>query len=102
MKTDWDYRHLKVRKILDTTPVFSLADPADFKAQMETAGFSDVEVEFGARDLDVPDFVAMGSTLTVGESPVQVLFDRVGPSGKERLRDRLRQIKDERFGGGPI
>lgn len=83
-------------------PVFSLADPAVFKTEMEAAGFRDVEVDFVARDLEVAGFEQMWSMLTVGAPPVQALFDRVGPEGRDRLRDRLREIVAERFGAGPI
>jgi SAM-dependent methyltransferase len=83
-------------------PVFSLADPAEFKLQMEAAGFRNVEVEFVARDLEVPDFEKMWSMLTVGAPPVQILFDRIGSSGKERVREQLYEIIDKRFGAGPI
>ena len=83
-------------------PVFSLSDPIEFRSQMEAAGFRDVEVQFVARDMEVPDVETMWGMLTVGAPPVQALFDRIGPSGKERLRDQLREIVDERFAGGPI
>jgi len=83
-------------------PVFSLCDPSEFKLQMEAAGFRDVEVDFIARGLTVPDFETMWGMLTVGAPPVQVLFDRIGPSGTERLHGQLREIVDERFGAGPI
>jgi SAM-dependent methyltransferase len=83
-------------------PVFSLANPADFKGQMEAGGFIDVEVEFVARDLEVAGFDEMWAMLTVGAPPVQALFDRVGPDGRERLRDTLAGIVDQRFGSGPI
>ena len=82
--------------------VFSLADPADFKAQMEAAGFRDVEVEFVARDLELANFDQMWGMLTVGAPPVQALFDRIGPTGPTRLRDSLAEIIDQRFGSGPI
>lgn len=83
-------------------PVFSLADPAGFKAEMEAAGFRDVEVEYVTRDMEVPDFEAAWSLLTVGAPPVQVLFDRIGPAGQERVRDQMREILYQRFGEGPI
>ena len=83
-------------------PVFSLADPAAFGAQMERAGFRDVEVDHVARDTELPDFETIWLMLTAGAPPVQVLFDRIGPSGKERLRDELREIIEDRFGTGPI
>lgn len=83
-------------------PVFSLADPASFKSQMEAAGFDDVEVDFVARDLEVADFNTMWEMLTCGAPPVQMLFDRVGPAGKTKLHDTLGGIVEERFGAGPI
>lgn len=83
-------------------PVFSLSDPTDFMSQMEAAGFTDVDVEFVARDLEVPDFDTMWTMLTAGAPPVQVLFDRIGPSGKERLRNHLGEIVDEKYGEGSI
>lgn len=83
-------------------PVFSLSDPADFQLQMEAAGFRNVEVEFMARELEVAGFDKMWSMLTAGAPPIQALFDRVGPSGKERVRDKLHAITNERFGGGKI
>lgn len=83
-------------------PVFSLADPTEFTAEMEAAGFRDVEVDYVAREVEVPDFETMWITLTAGAPPLQVLFDRIGSSGKDRLRDHLHEIIEERFGGGPI
>lgn len=83
-------------------PVFSLADPAGFKSQMEAAGFQDVDVDFVSRDLEVADFDAMWGMLTSGAPPVQMLFDRVGPEGKGKLRDTLAGMIEERFGAGPI
>lgn len=83
-------------------PVFSLSDPAEFKLEMEAVGFRDVEVEYVARDLEVADFEKMWSMLTAGAPPVQMLFDRIGPSGKERVRDELHEVIDKRFAGGPI
>ena len=83
-------------------PVFSLADPADFRAQMEAGGFNDVEVEFVSRDLQVANFDDMWAMLTVGAPPVQVLFDRIGLAGRDRLRDVLGGIVKQRFGSGSI
>ncbi len=44
----------------------------------------------------------MWSMLTAGAPPVQMIFDRIGPAGKERVRDKVRHTLEERFGGGPI
>lgn len=83
-------------------PVFSLSDPDAFKSEMEAAGFRDVEVEFVARDLEIPDVDTIWGMLTSGAPPVKALLDRIGPSGEERLHDKLREITEARFGGGPI
>ena len=83
-------------------PVFSLCDPADFKSQMEAGGFRNVEVDFVARELEVPGVEKLWSMVTTGAPPIKLLLDRVGPSGIERLRDKLHEIVDKRFGGGPI
>lgn len=83
-------------------PVFSLADPTEFAAEMTSAGFLDVEVDYVARDLEITDFETLWIMLTAGAPPVQVLIDRIGPSGKDRLRDKLYEIVEARFGGGPI
>ena len=83
-------------------PVFSLADPASFASEMQAAGFADVGVDKEVRVLEPESFEDTWSVLTCGAPPVQALFDRVGPAGKERLEETLREIVDERFGGGPI
>lgn len=83
-------------------PVFSLADPTRFKAEMEAAGLRDVEVELVVRDQEVEGFDQAWSMMTAGAPPIQVLFDQVGPAGQARVRDELRRIVDERFGGGPF
>jgi len=83
-------------------PVFSLADPDSFKVQMEAAGFDEVEVSFVSRELEVDDFDVMWGMLTSGAPPVQMLFDRVGPQGKGKVRDTLAGIIEQRFGSGPI
>jgi SAM-dependent methyltransferase len=83
-------------------PVFGLADPADFKAQMEAAGFQRVEVDFVARELELDSFDDLWAMLTSGAPPVKALLDRVGTEGEGRLRDALAGIVEKRFGSGPI
>lgn len=83
-------------------PVFSLANPQDFKREMEGGGFRDVDVEFVSRELEIKNFEEMWETLTVGAPPVRVLLDRVGPQGQEKLYEALRHIIENRFGHGSI
>ena len=83
-------------------PVFNLADPRRFAAEMEAAGFTDVGVDKEFRELELESFEEIWTMLTVGAPPVQALFDRVGPGAKERVHDALAQLIDERFGSGPI
>ena len=82
--------------------VFSLADPRRFAAEMEEGGFTDVEVDFVARDIELDGFEAMWTMLTAGAPPIQVLFEKIGPSGQQRLRDALAEIVEDRFGDGPV
>ena len=83
-------------------PVFSLADPEVFASEMEAAGFRDVRVEFVARELVLSDFEGLWRMMTAGAPPVQALLDRVGPAGKDRLRESLHALVKERFPGGTI
>ncbi len=83
-------------------PVFSLANPSDFKTQMEQAGFQDVEVDFATRKLEVKNFDEFWRMLTVGAPPIRELFAKVGQDGISKLRDTLAKILEERFGSGSI
>ena len=83
-------------------PVFSLADIARFKREMEDAGFKNVVVEYVTRELTLNSFEDMWSMLTVGAPPVKVLFDKVGPEGQSRIQEALAEIIQNRFGNGRI
>ena len=83
-------------------PVFSLADPDSFKVQMEAAGFDEVEVSFVSRELEVDDFVLVEMNMIIKIMRIKMLFDRVGPQGKGKVRDTLAGIIEKRFGSGPI
>ena len=83
-------------------PIFSLADPLQFKAEMEGAGFSEVEIISTDRELSVPDFDELWSMLTVGAPPVRILFDRVGEGGRQRFRETLAELVEQRYGSGEI
>ena len=83
-------------------PVFTLADPADFKRQMEAGGFRDVSVELVPREVEVASVDQIWAMLTSGAPPVQMLLDRVGEAGKSKLRDALQEVVQARFGSGPL
>lgn len=83
-------------------PVFSLSNPDVFATQMTDAGFAGVSVDFVARELTVPGFDDAWRMMTVGAPPVEVLFDRLGPDGRARVREALAGLVEERFGRGPI
>jgi SAM-dependent methyltransferase len=83
-------------------PVFSLADPGRFKSDMENAGFRNVNVAYVEREVMVPDFDKLWTMLTVGAPPSKLLFDKIGPEGKNKVHDALAEIVRERFGNGPI
>lgn len=89
-------------KPLSPPPVFSLADLDSFKAQMEAGGFRNVEVDYVERKISLKDFDQMWNMMTVGAPPVQMLFDKLGPEGKHRVHDALRDVIENRFGSGLI
>jgi len=83
-------------------PVFSLADPAVFRREMEQAGIRDVEAVLESRELQLQDAEQAWGMMTTGAPPVRMLFDRVGPAGKKKVREALDQIVEERYAGGPF
>jgi ubiquinone/menaquinone biosynthesis C-methylase UbiE len=83
-------------------PVFTLADPDDFKFQMEAAGFKEVKVDFVSKEMVLDDFNSVWAMLTVGAPPIKILLDKVGEDGKHRIHDALANIILKRFGSGPI
>ncbi len=83
-------------------PVFSLADPGRFRAEMEACGLADVEVELVSRELVVEGIDQLWRMLTVGAPPVRMMLDQVGPIGQERLREMLADVIQTRYGDGPI
>jgi SAM-dependent methyltransferase len=80
--------------------IFSLADPARFKQEMEAAGFRDVVIEFVSRDEEVEGVEHAWDMMSAGAPPVQMLFDQVGPEGQKRVRAALERIVAERYGHG--
>jgi ubiquinone/menaquinone biosynthesis C-methylase UbiE len=82
--------------------IFSLADTDRFKAEMEAAGFRDVQVELVSADLEVSGFDQAWSMLTAGAPPVQALFDAVGPEGRARVGEAFAHIVADRYGEGPF
>lgn len=83
-------------------PVFSLADLENFKAEMEQAGFIDVETQYVSRDLELPSFDALWEMMTSGAPPVQMILDRIGADGAQLLKTKLAEVVTERFGDGPV
>ncbi|MGD8289982.1 MAG: methyltransferase domain-containing protein [Gemmatimonadota bacterium] len=81
-------------------PIFSLADPARFKQEMESAGFRDVTIDFVTREQEVEGIDDLWDGLSAGAPPVQALFDRVGAEGQNRIRKALEHIVLERYGDG--
>lgn len=81
-------------------PVFSLADPAVFRREMQQAGIRDVEVVLESRELRLESAEQAWGMMAVGAPPVKMLFDRVGPVGKDKVREALDQVVEERYGAG--
>lgn len=83
-------------------PIFSLADPAVFKAEMEAAGFRDVRIDLVSRDFEAEGSGQLWEMLTMGAPPVRALFDRIGQAAVAKVRTAMHEIMAERFGDGPI
>jgi len=83
-------------------PVFSLANLDQFRAEMEAAGFENVNTKYVTRELEIPDFETAWGMMTVGAPPVQMLFDRVGEGGAQRIRAEMAKIVEQRWGRGPM
>ncbi len=71
-------------------------------AELEAAGFADVAVDEVERVLVLDGADALWSMLTVGAPPVQVMFDRIGHAGRDRLKASLYEAVEARWGDGPI
>jgi hypothetical protein len=69
--------------------VFNLANPAEFKSQMEAAGFHEVAVNFTAREVSVANFDQLWGMLTTGAPPVQVLLNQIGADQHSRIQRAL-------------
>jgi hypothetical protein len=61
-----------------------------------------VNVAYVEREVMVPDFDKLWTMLTVGAPPSKLLFDKIGPEGKNKVHDALAEIVRERFGNDPI
>lgn len=83
-------------------PIFSLADPERFTAEMQGGGFREVRVELVERYLELDSVEEAWDMLTVGAPPARALLDRVGESGAEKIRETLAESLSERFGDGPL
>lgn len=83
-------------------PIFSLADPAAFAAEMEAAGFRDARIDLVGRDVEVESAGQLWEMLTMGAPPVRALFERIGEAAVAKVRTAMREILAERFGNGPI
>ncbi len=79
-------------------PVFSLADLNSFKLQMEAAGFKDVSTDYVTRGLRIESFDELWAMLTAGAPPVEMLFQKLGSDGVDKVRDAMVEIVDEKFG----
>lgn len=83
-------------------PVFSLADPAAFEAEMAQAGFANVRIEPSSHSLEVESKEKFWETLRGSAPPARLLFSRIGKGKEDEVREALFRILDERYGDGPM
>lgn len=83
-------------------PIFSLADPDAFRAEMEAAGFVDARVDLVEGHFDAESNDHLWDMLTSGAPPAKVLLDQIGPEATVEVRASLDGLLRERFGEGSI
>lgn len=69
--------------------------------KLQTGGFWRCETVLSPVTLSSPGF-DLWAMLTTGAPLAQILLDRIGLDGRDRLRDVLGRLVERRFGSGPI
>ena len=79
--------------------IFSLADRGRFAAEMEAAGFGEVQVDAVTHVLEIPTKEEFWELMHGSAPPAKALFAAIGEDDVERVRDALFALVDARFGG---
>jgi len=78
-----------------------LGDPAEFRAELEGAGFQEVEIHEVRHDLEVPSVVEYWRALERSTPPLLAAREAVEPARWAELSTRIASALVARFGGGP-
>jgi SAM-dependent methyltransferase len=85
-----------------TPPVLSLHDPVQFRAEMEKAGFRDVEIQSVTHPWTAATPEALWDPLAAATPVLAALFETAGLAGEAKMRQTALNILRSRFGDNPV
>jgi len=83
-------------------PVFSLADPRQFREEMQAGGLGDVRIHTVRHAFEVESAPVFWDMMSSSAPPAVALLERLGPRQTGGVRDNLLRLLAERFGDGRI
>lgn len=83
-------------------PIFSLADPEVFTAEMEAAGFTQVRIETVEHVAEQPSPEVFWTMMHDSAPPIRAMTARLGPENTAAVRATLLSELRARFGDGPV
>ena len=82
--------------------VFSLADPARFREEMEQGGLEEVTVEPVAHTMEHLNRHELWAMATSGAPPARRLLDQIGKDGEDHLRNTYLSLIGDLHGDQPV
>ena len=79
-----------------------LGEPDEFRAELEQAGFRDIEIHVVSHAQTAPGPEALWASMTRSTAPFVLLRRRIGEERWRSLSDRIQTRLTERFGTGPL
>jgi SAM-dependent methyltransferase len=83
-------------------PVFSLADPRQFGAEMRAGGLDDVRIHTVRHPFEVESAPAFWEMMSSSAPPAVALLERLGPRQTRDVRENLLGLLARRFGDGRV
>ena len=83
-------------------PIFSLADPEVFAAEMRAGGFAEVRITSVTRFLETASPEAYWDSFQGAAPPANAMVKQLGEAGTARLREQIIADLRARFGDGPV
>jgi len=79
-----------------------LGDAGDFRAEMEAAGFRNVEIHEVAHELETPSIEEYWKTMECGTAPYRAVSEWAGPERWTGVRQQLIERLKANYGTGPL